>query len=412
MVALICACRPRSVVIERSLAGLEVDLVRDLGLPSRLAIVSDENTQVVLGDRIAGALAAWGNVKHVVLPGTPHADLTTANKLRRESKSCDALIAIGAGTINDLCKYTSALDDKPYVIFATAPSMNGYTSVNAAITVEGHKKTLPAQGAVGVFIDLQVCAEAPRRLIVSGFGDSVCRPTAQCDWLLAHLLHGTPYREAPFTILQDDEETLLTEPGALVAGDLDAMRCLARTLVLSGFGMTICGSSAPASQGEHLISHFMDMLPPPGWRGAYHGEQIALTSLTMARIQEQILSSGRPGLQPTDTTFEDVVRVFGDELGNACWQEFEPKSLQAAGAAHLDALLEDNWTEFSNCLTAVSKSAGILEQALRRIGAPVKPEDIGLSREYYDHAVLNARLIRNRYGFLDFAMDTGAFVAR
>jgi len=28
---------------------------------------------------------------------------------------------------------------------------------------------------------------------------------------------------------------------------------LARTLVLSGFGMTICGGSYPASQGEHLM---------------------------------------------------------------------------------------------------------------------------------------------------------------
>ena len=33
---------------------------------------------------------------------------------------------------------------KPYAVFATAPSMNGYTSANAAITVDGHKQTLPA----------------------------------------------------------------------------------------------------------------------------------------------------------------------------------------------------------------------------------------------------------------------------
>ena len=33
----------------------------------------------------------------------------------------DALIAIGSGTINDLCKYASAQDGKPYAVFATAP---------------------------------------------------------------------------------------------------------------------------------------------------------------------------------------------------------------------------------------------------------------------------------------------------
>ena len=45
------------------------------------------------------------------------------------------------------------------------------------------------------------------------------------------------------------------------------MRALARTLVLSGIGMTICGGSYPASQGEHLISHYIDMLSAPA-RGA------------------------------------------------------------------------------------------------------------------------------------------------
>ena len=104
------------------------------------------------------------------------------------------LIAVGSGTINDLCKYASALDGKPYAVFATAPSMNGYTSVNAAITVEGHKKSLPAQAAAGVFFDLEVLAAAPVRLIRAGLGDSVCRCTAQADWLLAHLLLGRPYR--------------------------------------------------------------------------------------------------------------------------------------------------------------------------------------------------------------------------
>ena len=60
------------------------------------------------------------------------------------ARSADALVAVGSGTINDLCKYAAAKDGKPYVVFATAPSMNGYTSMNAAITVDGHKKTLPA----------------------------------------------------------------------------------------------------------------------------------------------------------------------------------------------------------------------------------------------------------------------------
>ncbi len=51
-------------------------------------------------------------------------------------------------------------------------------------------------------------------------------------------------------MLADDEAILLDAPEALLRGDLDAMRALARTLVLLGLGMTICDGSYPASQGN------------------------------------------------------------------------------------------------------------------------------------------------------------------
>ena len=141
----------------------------------------------------------------VVLDGTPHADASTVERLRQACAGADALVAVGSGTINDLCKYAAAQDGKPYAVFATAPSMNGYTSKNAAITVEGHKKSLAAAAPVGVFIDLAVLAAAPARMIRAGLGDSLCRSTAQADWLLSHHLFATPYRRAPFVLLADDE---------------------------------------------------------------------------------------------------------------------------------------------------------------------------------------------------------------
>jgi len=48
---------------------------------------------------------------------------------------------------------------------------------------------------------------------------------------------------------------LFANAKGLMNNDMDAIGGLARTLVLSGMGMTICGGSYPASQGEHLISH-------------------------------------------------------------------------------------------------------------------------------------------------------------
>ena len=185
----------RSLVIAPSLDGSEKDLLQSLGFDRRIAVVSDDTTHAILGERIECAAAGAFDVKSIVLPGMPHPDDETVGVLRSETAQVDALVAVGSGTLNDLCKYASALDGKPYAVFATAPSMNGYTSLNAAITEHGHKKSLPAQAPVGAFFDLSILSAAPPRMIRSGLGDGLCRPTSQADWLLAHILFDQPYRD-------------------------------------------------------------------------------------------------------------------------------------------------------------------------------------------------------------------------
>ncbi|MGQ0665300.1 MAG: iron-containing alcohol dehydrogenase, partial [Pseudomonadota bacterium] len=276
----------RRVVIEKSLAGDEAELVRGLDFGRRLAVISDATTRAVLGQRVERVLAAVAEIVPVPLPGRPRADLASVAAIRRAAGVADALIAVGAGTINDLAKYAAWLDGKPYAVFGTAPSMNGYASATASIAIGGVKKSLPAAAPAGIFFDLSILAAAPVRLIRAGLGDSLARATAQADWLLAHLVLGRPYRSAPFRLLAEEEEALFSAPEALIAGDLEAMAHLARTLVLSGFGMAVCGGSHPASQGEHLISHYMEMRCAPDLSEPLHGEQIGVTTLTMARLQE------------------------------------------------------------------------------------------------------------------------------
>ena len=395
----------RAVVIADDLDGMEAGLVAGLGLGRRLAVVSDATTREVLGRRVERALSAVAEVTATVLPGRPHADAATAARLRAATASADALIAVGSGTINDLCKYAGALDGRPYAVFGTAPSMNGYTSVNAAITVDGHKSSLPAQAAAGVFLDLRVLAAAPPRMIRSGLGDSLCRPTAQADWLLAHLLLDRPYREAPYALLAADEAALFAEPEALMAGDIEAMRRLARTLVLSGFGMTLCGGSHPASEGEHLIAHYGEMMGDPAWPETFHGEQIGVATLTMARLQARMLGGDPPQLGPTVADEAAVLRHFGAALGRSCWREFAAKRLDDAGAEALNARLATRWDEIRRRIGAIVRPADELEAVLRRAGAPTAPAELHWPPAFYSAAVLHAREIRDRYTFLDLAGD-------
>lgn len=392
--------KTRSLIIADTLAGSESELVRSLGFGKRLAVVSDATTHEVLGARVEAALRSHFTVESIVLPREPAADSETVEKIRAASVHVDALIAVGSGTINDLTKYASAQDAKPYAVFATAPSMNGYTSLTASITQHGHKLTLPAQAPAGAFFDLAVLAAAPKRMIRAGLGDSVCRTTAQTDWLLSHLLLGTSYRQLPFALLGGDEPLLLDMAQDLVMGSLEAMRVLTRTLVLSGFGTAIVGSSAPASQAEHLVSHYLDMLGPADRPSVFHGEQVGVTTLSIARLQQAMLET-RPMLMPDKITEAEIMARFGDELGRSIWPEFAAKRLDPKKADELNHQIATRWTEISSRLANSHISAGRLEAVLTASGAPTTPEAIHVTRGFYEEALVHGREIRNRYSVLD-----------
>ena len=390
----------RSLIIEDSLAGSEAELVADLGFGGTLAIISDPTTQDVLGARVESALRGRFHIQSLVLPAAPYPDETAVAAIRRATGAADAYIAIGSGTINDLTKYTSALEGKPYAVFATAPSMNGYTSLTASISRHGHKLTLPAQAPAGAFFDLSVLTAAPTRMIRAGLGDSVCRATAQTDWLLSHLLVETPYRQLPFDLLRSEEAQLLEMGGELVAGNIEAMRVLVRTLVLSGLGTAIVRSSAPASQAEHLVSHYIDMLAPNGRPNVLHGEQVGVTTLSVARLQERLLASP-PVIVPDTTTEADIVAHFGRELGRSVWPEFAAKRIDQGRAQALNQRIGDDWSAISGQIRQAFLAPSRIEAVLRQAGAPLTPADIHLERSFYESALLHSRKIRNRFTVLD-----------
>ncbi len=399
----------RSVVIGTDLAASAAALLAPLDLGTSVAIIHDPDTRAAMGATVAASLASTFDVHEVLLPPHPHPDADTVARVRESAAACHAIVAVGSGTVNDLAKYAAHQSRKPYVVFGTAPSMNGYTSVSAAITEHGHKKSLPATAARGVFLDLDVLAKAPGRLIAAGFGDSACRTTAQVDWLLAHLLLDKPYREAPFKLLAEDEPALFAQAAGLRNGDRAALERLARTLVLSGFGMTICGGSYPASQAEHLVSHYLDMLGDPAWPESFHGEHIAVTTLTIARLQSQLLADATaPVLRPTADSLDVFVEHFGPELGRECWTGFAPKAFDAKATADIDTKLRSRWTDIRARLAAVAMPVEALESALSAVGAPLVPESLGVPRAFYREAVLNARRIRDRYTCLDLAAASGA----
>ncbi len=400
----------RAIVIGDDLVDEAPARLDALGLGRRVVVLSDVDTSAALGAEVERALSSRGPVQAVTLPRRPHADdATVATLAAAVDPAVELVVSVGSGTMTDLGKVLAFQRGLAHVAFATAPSMNGYTSVSASITSGGLKRSLRVAAPTAVFLDTRVLAAAPPRLIRAGLGDSLCRATAQTDWLLAHRLLDRPYRAAPFALLAADEAALFAEPAALVAGDRAAMRHLARILALSGCGMTICGGSFPASQGEHLLGHYAEARHPDlGEAAPLHGEQIGVTTLAMARLQQAMLRAERPPVLRASSVDEAAVRAhFGPELGAACWRELAPKLLDRAGTEARTARLAAIWDSLRAQVAAIAIDPDRLTAILVAAGAPTTPGALGWAPALLADGLRWARALRDRYTFLDLAADAG-----
>lgn len=373
--------------------GLWAGLFTSWDWPKDLVLVCDNQTWEVLARQLAVELSGGGfNVTLLNLGSRPKANESMVGQLVNAAQSAGALVGVGSGTIGDLCKYASFILQKPYAICGTAPSMNGYLSANAAITIGGHKKSMAAHLPSAVAFDLSILKNAPARLIASGVGDSLCRSTAQSDWLLSHLLLDTPYDLLPYTLLAPYEEPMWR-------GDMAA---LIKTLLLSGLGMTLAGGSYPASQGEHLIAHYMDMLHPDTSNRNYHGEQIGVATLYMAERQEKVLSQPTsPQIKYIRFDEKEFRDKFGHSLGRQICNEYYAKLELIGNRDVKNRRLVKNWDDIRESISKISVVPVVLEEALEKAIAPRSYDELGWTAEQWMESVSNAHLIRNRFTFLD-----------
>ncbi len=396
----------RTIAVADSLEGAERDLVTELGLGERLAVVADENTWTAMGARVAAALPG----ADTIVLDHPKADEATAEHLQERARHADGLVAVGSGTLNDLCKYVTHRTGRRSAVFATAASMDGYVTTTVSITRGGFKLSLPAHAPVGAFFDLSVLAAAPPRMMRAGLGDTVCRTTAQVDWLLSHLLLDTVYAETPYRLMEADEPLLYAQAHRLPEGDLGAMLLLTRMLILSGLGVLVTHTSHCGSMGEHSISHFIDTFADPHPR-TLHGGQVGIATWTMARLQTAMLAAPEPPVLdslPLDPArFE---RAYG-RLAASCLDAVRRKPIDDAGTERLNRRLQDRWPAMRERLLAVMLPLGEIERVMGAAGASLTAAGLGVDSALYRRAVGGAHELRDRYGFLDLAAQSGRLAA-
>jgi len=141
---------------------------------AQAVIVADANTFQAAGRDVANSFAAQNKRAPETFIFGPHvyAEFGCVEELERALQATDAIpLAVGSGTLNDLTKLAAHRLKRPYMVVATAASMDGYTAYGASITYRGSKQTFECPAPRAVVADLDVIAEAPAGMNASGYAD-------------------------------------------------------------------------------------------------------------------------------------------------------------------------------------------------------------------------------------------------
>jgi len=339
------------------------------------------------------------------------------DEVARAGAGVDVLVAVGAGTLCDLAKYAGDVLQRPVVLYPTAASMNGYTSNITALAVRGLKRTLPCTPAIGIFADPEHVATAPQRMTAAGVADFLSRCSSGADWRASHLLLDVHFEPKARALSAGIQEKLIAAAPRVGRGEPEAVALVLEALLLSGFSMVVAGSSAPASGGEHLISHYLDMKSAlHGTPHDLHGTQVGVATVYCLRLWERILALGEDMIdveklvaaQPADEQIRAWIREdWGAEVGAQVQQQWDAKKMNPAALRGFLERLRRELPRMRRELTQDLLPASVVADAVRECGGPVTPEDLQAPIEEYRRALSRARYLRDRFTVLDLAQALG-----
>ncbi len=325
----------------------------------KILMVFDQNTYRVAGKRASELLKEKGfRVKEllfetgedVLIPD----EATLGRILQEQDLDVSLMVAVGSGVLNDSVKFVTSRTKLPYIIVATAPSMDGYVADGAPIISHGYKYSPLAHLTYGLIGDTDILQTAPQDLIRAGFGDMVGKITALADWDLA-VKEKREYRCGTCVALTKRAmDTCFSKAEGLEKRDPEALGALLEGLTLTGVAMALVNISRPASGAEHMLSHFWEMDSiARGQNPNHHGIQVGVATPVIARF------------------FEELSDILPEGTGSLCPPHEE------------------------------------IEALLRKGGAPWDPKQIGIGRELFYESLLKGHTVRPRYSVLRFAAEHG-----
>ncbi len=391
-------CAIREVIVEEG--AVERVAALTAGFQS-LVVIADENTYPLCGERIRAQLGTrLERVKILRREGVLVPDeraIAEANAAIREET--DLILGIGSGVIQDLCKYVSFERGLPYMIVATAPSMDGYASVGAAMILGGMKVTKNAQVPLAILCDTAILREAPMEMIQAGYGDILGKASCLNDWKLSHLVNGEYYCPYVAGLTAEMLDRVKDLGPRLLAREAEAVGVLTEALIGVGVAMAYVGNSRPASGSEHHMAHYFEIVGlTKNERYFPHGIDVFYSSVWTQRLREGLLVLDRP---PRTSSHDEraweanIRRVYAGTADGVL-------ALQRKlgwYAIDRNAVYRERWEEIRTVL-AEAPSSEAMRGYIESVGLDFAAFEAEYGREKIEDALLYAKDLKDRYSVL------------
>ena len=386
---------------------------------TKVFVLSDKNTYAAAGEKVCAVLTRGG------LPYSSYSfpeehlepdEKSVGSAVMHYDTACDLIVAVGSGVINDIGKILSNLTGHPYIIVATAPSMDGYASSSSSMTRDGLKISLPSRSADVIIGDTDILCQAPLHMMKAGLGDMLAKYVSICEWRLAQLITGEYYCQEVAQLIRSALKRCTDNAQGLLKREKAAVQAVFEGLVIGGVAMNYAGLSRPASGVEHYISHVLDMRAVEfDTPMDLHGIQCAIGTRIAAGLYEKLhnITPDREKALAHAAAFDYAVhqKMLRNLLGKGAESMItlevkEGKYDLTAHATRLETILTC-WDTILQIIQEEIPSAQTLDTLLDTIDAPKTLREIGTEESLLPDIFRATKDIRDKYVLSRLAWDLG-----
>lgn len=378
-----------------------IDIICDQNLSSRLTKFFDNAIFVV--DHNTLPLVEIPE-KNTFILKDPHRVIATMQNVEKvldflKEKDYQQVVSIGSGSLTDIARYSAYVSKRGFSCFATAPSVDAYTSSVAPLLVEGVKKTLNAKTPEKILIDPDILANSPIDLLKAGIGDISAKITARLDWILSNLLTGEYICDFVWDDMKDLLEIVMKDVKKILQRDQSSVLNLMKIQLISGLNITIMENSRPASGAEHLISHVLEMYQEcRGQLPLFHGLQVAIGTYITLKAYEALMQDIH--FSKEKTSIEDrrklLINFFGEQIADEFQKTYlNKKRAEKISIKDIKGFLEPLYLQYHSTL-----ESSLLDMGIRELFSIY-------DRNFIKNVIFISNMIRDRYTILDLFDQLG-----